>query len=191
MTKQTRVPLLSSQSSDGVWHSFYTLCIAAALLLVPLFSGNVLDFSYTLGALVGLVINPDLDQDGLTIAETIFTKIPTPAVRGKGVVRAVRWLVRVAIKGVGTTLTGIWMSVWGIYAVIMPHRHFLSHFPIVGTVGRIIYLIAVLIVFRDVTGADYTISTQVFYRACVGLACADAGHWLRDIGILNGGQSNK
>lgn len=73
------------------------------------------------GALTGLVMNPDLDVDSGSDAFNV--------VRSLG----------------GPVLAAIWRAFWFPYAKLASHRSFWSHFPVVSTFIRVVYL-AVFIV---------------------------------------------
>lgn len=67
--------------------------------------------------MAGILLSPDLDK-----------KAPTKSHDG-------------IQKGLGITIASVWWILWLPYAVIMKrHRAFLSHFPVVSTIGRIGYL---------------------------------------------------
>jgi uncharacterized metal-binding protein len=70
------------------------------------------------GLFAGFIITPDEDIDGRTAEEDRIAKIPI----------------------LGKPLAIIWMSFWSLYAFSIPHRHPLSHWPIIGTLFRAAYL---------------------------------------------------
>ena len=148
------------------------------LLIVPLGLSEPVWLWLSVGAMLGLFINPDLDQNGLSAAETIFMKLPTAI-----------------LKGAGITLMGQWISIWGFYAALLPHRSPLSHWPVIGTVGRVVYLLGVVWlvskVFGDGQAVSVIVATPAVWIAVVGLGFADLGHWLRDIGVLKFSQEKK
>lgn len=116
------------------------------------------------GCLFGLICNPDLDQPGLTSAETKWIK-----------------------AGVfGTTFMGAWIMIWGLYTKLIPHhRHWSSHAPIIGTLGRVVYLAALpaLIIVMSGNGpAAWSLFWAWPYAVMfvAALAVADIGHWARD-----------
>jgi uncharacterized metal-binding protein len=72
------------------------------------------------GCLTGLVINPDLDIRHFTHAEQVLRASGGP---------------------LGGLLARLWYTLWWPYAHLIPHhRHPLSHFPLLGTAGRLLYL---------------------------------------------------
>lgn len=65
------------------------------------------------GSVAGTIISPDMDLNA-ALPASFMTKIPG---------------VRI-----------IWGTIWRPYQLIFKHRSFWSHFPIVGTTGRVLYL---------------------------------------------------
>lgn len=134
---------------SGKIHSQDSIIIATGIAAFSI--ANSLDFiPSAIGALTGIILSPDLDQDDLTISElSIIRKAP-----------AIGWL---------------FYLYWFPYAKIIPHRHWSSHWPVVGTLGRILYL----------TPLWYALSYFQFdlYNLrywLIGLALSDLAHWLRD-----------
>lgn len=75
---------------------------------------------FACGCLTGLVINPDLD-----------IRRSTHAVR----------VVRNSTGQLGQIFGWLWYLLWWPYAYLIPrHRHPLSHLPVIGTAGRLLYL---------------------------------------------------
>lgn len=143
---------------------------------VALFVGGQSIF-LSLGALLCIFINPDLDQDGLSYAETMFTKL-TRFDLGK---KPLGLFVSRFCRGVGITLMGLWIATWGMYSAMIKHRSPLSHWPILGTAIRVAYI---LIPVWWLTGFNPLAQGDWLLYMLAGLALADAGHYLRDIGLL-------
>lgn len=68
------------------------------------------------GALGGLLITPDIDHWQRTHEE-----------------------IRI-YRAAGPLAGRLWQAYWSPYAILIPHRHWLSHLPGVGTIIRIAYL---------------------------------------------------
>ena len=85
------------------------LCAAGVFFISPIISGGVLA-----GYLLGDVVNPDLDLEGITQAEATMFEISKP-------------------------LGYLWYWYWRPYALLR-HRHWLSHGLVISTVGRLLYL---------------------------------------------------
>jgi uncharacterized metal-binding protein len=71
------------------------------------------------GCFAGLLITPDLDVE--------------QRVHAAGLVR----------RAGGGVLGGLWRLFWWPYARLIPHRHPLSHGPVIGTLVRLVYMLAV------------------------------------------------
>jgi uncharacterized metal-binding protein len=105
------------------------------------------------GCVLGIPVSPDLDQDGVTLAE--------------GVVYGHLG----AIPGI------LWRSYWMPYALAIPHRHWTSHAPVVGTLLRILYLLIVPMIV-DLRGA-VAVALKL-WPLWLGLAISDMAHWAMD-----------
>lgn len=103
------------------------------------------------GSIAGVFLSPDLDINHKTVSERYFNV----------------WFGKVVGK--------VWFLLWWPYAMAIPHRHWTSHFPIVGTIGRLAYLWLVLRLFNVVV----PITEEVVWFF-VGLAVADVLHWVMD-----------
>lgn len=80
--------------------------------------------AFAVGCLAGLLVNPDLDLRRFTHAEQV---------------------VRDSTGPLGRFFAGLWYAFWWPYARLIPsHRHPLSHFPLLGTLLRLLYLGLVL-----------------------------------------------
>ncbi|MEO1399640.1 MAG: DUF2227 family putative metal-binding protein [Cyanobacteria bacterium J06635_1] len=103
-----------------------------------------------------------------------------------------------ALAAAGGALAGLWLSpdldlpkcrarrrwrniglgwLWWPYDKLLPHRSPWSHWPIVGTAGRLLYLGWPLLGWGDPV---WLIWWPWFAAAAVGLAVADVGHWVAD-----------
>ena len=70
------------------------------------------------GCIAGILLTPDLDQEGYSALE----------IEG--------------VKALGP-LGYLWLALWWPYAKAIPHRSFWSHGPLVGTLGRLLWLLLV------------------------------------------------
>lgn len=116
------------------------------------------------GCLCGILFSPDLDIDSQTDSESVVWEANTVA----------GYLYQVA---------------WYPYALALPHRSPLSHFPIIGTLGRLVYLQLMLfharIHLRGWLGIEFDSLFWMQYPAATmawagGLAVSDALHWVMD-----------
>lgn len=118
-----------------------------------------------LGCLFGLFMEPDLDVDILTMSE--------------------RRLLKVTPIGI------LWVLIWTPYARLIPHRHPISHFPIISTIIRYFYLF--LFIFIPTIGIGFFFGqpfwfldlirmNQVYiFWFFVGTTLSDIGHWIFDL----------
>jgi len=127
--------------------------IGAAMLLADLPTALLAG----LGCLAGIVLSPDLDQEGVSRTE---------------------WRIIRATFGVGW----LWPLATWPYARLMPHRSIWSHAPVIGTLGRVAYfgaLVAVALRLGGVTVYQDDVMWLVPFIA--GLAVSDTLHWLMDL----------
>jgi len=166
---------------DGAWHNATTLLIAGFLLVVPFGLSDSQYLFLSAGALIALFVNPDLDQDGLTLAETFLGKaLGLIGYRiGIFIHPALADVLNRIGKGFGLLFAGCWMAVWSFYAAFMPHRSFLSHFPIIGTTIRFIWIAGIVYLLR--LSNSFTFSSMQLGLIYIGLCVADFGHYARDM----------
>lgn len=140
------------------------LCAAPASALAGLIISPTAMLWTGAGALVGLVLHPDLDQKNLDFSEN-----------------------RVMKYTLGFAST--WIGIWWMYAEIIPHRHVLSHLPILGTLIRVIYLFAAVVVRVLLVDLIFDLDTTQFLFDCIlalnpwlllGLCAADSLHFIFD-----------
>lgn len=121
---------------------------------------NLNPWMYGAGVLLGVFISPDMDVDGGNVSDSYIRRVSRPA----------QWA---------------WRSFWGVYAWGVPHRHTISHFPILGTILRIGYIFAI---FNIISLAGYLlrINDSVSFLwiwdwgLFLGLAHVDIIHWVVD-----------
>jgi uncharacterized metal-binding protein len=109
-----------------------------------------------LGCLLGIVLTPDLDQEGLSSSEYALVK----------------WTM-----GLGF----VWVMLWYPYARLCKHRSPLSHWPLLGTLGRLLYLglwggIALYFGWKPPL-----LPPMIFSWSVVGLLISDTAHWIMDM----------
>ena len=151
----------------------------SAVLAVPCFGAGylltrdpVVGGACAAGCLLGIPMTPDLDQEGLSAAEH----------------RIVKYTL-----GLGF----LWAMVWYPYARICPHRGALSHWPLLGTAGRLLYL-ALYVGLLAAVGAYFdwwawpqasapswlspeSPGARAALWALVGLVVSDTAHWAADM----------
>ncbi len=154
--------------STGVVHMKATvvLSVPAGLLAYSLGAGTGGAAACFAGALTGILLSPDLDVDHRTHSEYVVYHY------------------------LGKFLGALWFAFWWPYAKFIPHRHPLSHWPLVGTLGRLLYLsifgfilwLGVAIIFPGVSPPPTALPAIPYGLrwAIVGLALADILHFLMD-----------
>jgi len=101
-----------------------------------------------IGCLSGIMLTPDLDQENLNTIE---------------------WALVKKTLGLGF----LWIMYWFPYALVLKHRSFWSHFPIIGTAIRFVYQFWMIPILIDIHFVYYL----YFF---VGLCFSDIAHWYLD-----------
>jgi len=164
--------------ADGRTHALATETLAAFLFAGQAVSGTIqgeaLPFTLlfgsalSLGALVGLILTPDLDVDAGSFSED-------------------------EVRELSPFGENFWWIYWFPYRRLVPHRSPLSHWPVIGTLGRLLYLSlaywAVLLgaYFLDppffswlATWGLWLLALPYFRVCLLGLAAADTLHFFMD-----------
>lgn len=154
---------------NGRCHSAATIATASAFL--SYFAAGVVVTSTTIsaynewaifaamGAFCGLVIEPDLDQDAQAA--------PLSTMRETG----------------GDGLARIWQLYWSPYAHAIPHRSWVSHFPVIGTLGRVLYLAPLYSVPLFIWTHFFGFPLHHIFHVLVGLCWVDLLHFIMDFWI--------
>ncbi len=108
------------------------------------------------GTALGLVITPDLDIDRGSVSLATLRRI---------------WIV-------GPLLALAWRIIWQPYAWLVPHRHWLSHAPLISTALRLIYLGVILALLGL---PAWVLPAAWLGLLFAGLAMSDVVHWLMDM----------
>lgn len=154
---------------NGKCHSAATIATTSAFLsyfaagvvvtAVSISEYNEWAFWAALGSFSGLVVEPDLDQD--------YQAAPLGTMRETG----------------GDLLAKLWQLYWTPYARAIPHRSLLSHFPVIGTVGRLIYLAPLYALPVAVWTYFFGFPTAQIFAYTVGLCWCDTMHYIMDFWI--------
>lgn len=155
--------------SDGRTHLKSSLILAASLSVAAVLSQDVRLLECAGGAILGVILSPDLDVDSGSI--------------GNFVIR----------KRLGVFAERVWRGFWRGYSRSFKHRGFASHFPIYSTFLRLSYVYFWLIFVPHTVvkllglfnwGLTPVLSwwsiiflSPLFF---VGLASSDAIHWVLD-----------
>jgi uncharacterized metal-binding protein len=100
-------------------------------------------------------MTPDLDQEGLCTGESLIVK----------------WTL-----GIGF----LWCAIWYPYATMFSHRSFYTHFPIVSTLIRILYLFVPTFIILHLLGYNIHIPWIYALFGFIGLVISDTAHWAMD-----------
>lgn len=135
------------------------------------------------GMSAGLFLSPDLDLADGSIALSNVRKAPSMVSKALLVGRAPT--IRKFAQAVGWLLAWAWSIIWWPYGVIVKHRSWVSHAPILSTALRVGYL-SVLVV--PACAASYRL-TDVGWKyaalAFAGLCVVDVAHWGMDMAQSN------
>jgi uncharacterized metal-binding protein len=113
----------------------------------------------TFGVLSGILLSPDLDVDKGYIGLWFLRKIPF----------------------VGWFISGAWRLFWWPYAVLVPHRSWISHFPVISTIIRVVIIVSTFVVFEYVLFKSY-LPLHFHYMLVwfLGLTISDTKHFVLD-----------
>lgn len=125
---------------------------------------------YAIGALVGILLTPDLDVDNGYIGNQIIR------------------------DRVGWIADKIWDGLWYFYRKSIKHGSELSHLPILSTIGRLAYLYLFVLVIPyaifELVFHWWSMGSELYwwnhqlvehYRIIIGLMGSDLIHWALDI----------
>lgn len=153
--------------ASGRTHTLVTIAAAglAGMLALPLALQEAQVLAVVPGCLAGMFLSPDLD-----ISRNISG-----------------WNVRRFGGAAGELLGFLWRCYWWPYAAAIPHRHWISHTPVLSTLIRLLYLFAPLLAMLYLLGLleplllwalDYP---TLLVSALFGLSLSDTLHWLLDL----------
>ena len=158
--------------SAGCVHQKASMALAGGFLLVSLVFGP--GHEYVAGALLGIMLTPDLDVDNGYIGNVI---------------------IRERLGKLGGLANKAWDGLWYFYRKSLKHGSELSHFPIISTIFRLGYLYLFLIVIPYIILAvaipgAWSIQSELawwlalsakHYRLILALKGSDLIHWTLDI----------
>jgi uncharacterized metal-binding protein len=149
--------------AKGVTHRWITLGVSGACLGTVLFAGPAVALPMTAGCLAGIWIEPDLDVEELTRSEYSLINSPAP----------ISWL------------GWLWVLFWWPYGKLIRHRSPLSHWPVLGTALRLLYLSIPLLLFSAFTGGMPLLLLSPLLPFApflfAGLVLSDLAHWMADV----------
>lgn len=154
--------------SSGVVHTKTTMITALLAGTASSFLGADMGYSIigTFGIMLGVILSPDLD-----LSDTGFHGL---------------YILRVLF---GEYFSRVFQAYWTPYSMIVRHRSWISHAPIISTAIRLMYLFAPLVIVLIILGyrinEDSIISLIVLFS---GIALSDCMHIAMDVlstGIKN------
>lgn len=146
---------------DGKTHAALSAVTAAALYGAGSLSGLPGEVSLALagGCLAGVLVTPDLDVNDRIYAHH---------------------LVR---REAGRLPALLWKSFWMPYSRLVPHRHWISHTPLLGTGLRLGYVVLLAWLLLALFGHPWPWSELPLWApfAVWGLVFSDTLHWAADL----------
>lgn len=147
----------------GVTHRNITLVLAGACLGTIALAGPAVSLPLAAGCLTGIWVEPDLDVDNLTRSRYSLINSRPP----------VSWF------------GWMWAAYWWPYGKAIKHRSPLSHWPIIGTFFRLLYLSIPLFVAIVVSGGAVAalLSPLIPFLPLffAGLVLSDLAHFIADL----------
>lgn len=151
-------------------HAKATLVLAApAAIFAGVTTGSLQNaLACGIGVLFGILLSPDLDMNQKTRSEYVVSRY---------LGRLIGWL---------------WYLFWLPYAKAVPHRHAISHWPVISTLIRLLYILTLsfplwCLVSWLATGSLAILPLSEIGRVSgllwgiLGLMAADALHYLMDV----------
>ena len=146
---------------SGITHarSSLALAVGGGLLAFYQFDQSLLHSAALAGgSLLGILITPDLDVNEGCISREVVRRLAGPV------------------------LSAVWFAFWRPYSLVMPHRSPLSHFPVLGTAVRLLYLsiLPALVFWFSGGGVGALRFPEWGWWVVGGLALSDLLHFLMD-----------
>lgn len=156
--------------------------LAGGFALGAVISWDISNVQLIIGPLIGVIITPDLDVDA--------------GFSGDKYIR----------QRLGLIAEWLWKRIWHFYRRSLKHGGELSHFPLISTIGRLLYLFGMFIVlphalyywlFSPVWDLRYVLEWYFngilgYWKVIISLMGADTIHFFLDIlttnhkGVANG-----
>lgn len=147
--------------ADGKTHRKVTIATIPLIAGGALFSTGSLETAVLCasGGVLGIFVEPDLDVDHKTVSESTLMRI--------------------------LPLGWVWYIYWKPYALLMPHRIMFSHWPILSTLIRWIYLFGptalILFLLGYPVGVWFQLYLNYLVAVFVGNAITDYMHFGIDV----------
>ena len=169
--------------ADGKTHALATQTLAVLLFAAEATNGKLHEYplvptliycsALSVGALLGLILTPDLDVNAGSISEN-------------------------KVREVSPFGENLWWIYWFPYRQILPHRSPFSHWPVIGTIVRLFYIAIPYFILLAVVNFIYPpylaglaqagfwlMTLPYFHVAVLGLMGADMLHYLMDRHIFH------
>lgn len=128
-----------------------------ASMMIAATRAVVFDFEGAAGAFLTVIVNPDLDIDRGNMGMSLVEKTYYPA-------------------GI------IWRHFWRPYALLIKHRSPISHFPVLSTVLRLVYMYPLIYLFNKLLGGG---GLQIPVDFVLWMIVSDIAHWLMDFPVIS------
>lgn len=165
------------------------MILAGSFLLGSLAFGPGIE--YAVGALVGIMLTPDLDVDAGNISNQIIREKIGGRPNGKQ--KGHPWFI--VRRRVAWIAEKIWDGLWYFYRKSLKHGSELSHFPVISTLFRLgyLYLFTIIIpytIFELALPGAWDMGAELHwwgnqfighYHIVLGLMGSDLIHWALDI----------
>lgn len=164
--------------ADGATHIHSNLIVAGTIppAIAVLLGEDAFALGVCVGLLAGILLTPDLDLN-----QTVSSAV---ASNGR-LMRSRSWLARLVGWG--------WFVLWLPYALVVPHRHPVSHWPFLGTavrlgyLGALVYLGGWLVMGEDWhwlarAAVSWGMGNPAVTGGLSGLLASDILHWILDGG---------
>ena len=179
---------------SGKVHAATTIAMAVA---APLLIAPSRPAIMAAGCLAGLILSPDLDIERPTHAHSVIAKAGSVVAKAGskiakigGIIGKIGFVIAKMGGGIGELLAFLWWGFWWPYGRLIPHRSLLSHAPIIGTLGRLLYLFFFpMLIWWLLSLTMGGINTPQFvlpqisedvYQAILGLVIVDTLHGILD-----------
>ena len=175
--------------SAGYVHKKASIILAGAFAGAAFFTLDISALYYSVGALIGIIITPDLDVDNGFIGDKTIRQLIAGKFNKK------RLFTSTTRKAIAEVVLWLWIKLWYWYRRSLKHGSPLSHLPIISTIGRIAYVYFMLIALPHIIlkyslSLDWNIDGVLGwywygilsqYKIITGLMASDLIHWTLDV----------
>lgn len=154
---------------NGQTHTKMTLAATIAVGAGAFFVGipPLQAVAASIGCLTGAILSPDADVDGGFLGHNHVRRV------------------------FGSVIGKVWEVAWFPYAKLVPHRHPISHAPVISTIIRLAYVGLWMLLFGWLAWLAFrfdfdwavvvgVLGSPLFYAFFIGLTVSDTLHFLAD-----------